>query len=543
MEESQEILLNSLKSFGLSIPMEVSSIGGLNQPTLFSICGQWLHIVDETSTFPASLPDSMADRVKFCTELASAIKTLGYIGEMSFHKLLYPSEEDVHKLVRFLVDSLSELSEAGKTADLTNIHAGAKTFVDNHESTSRSWTKKAVYNRINLNYQKVKTRLQDLILESDLPESSSNNAEAAFSLRSLEADAVSEKMNEAASIGTSSTLPCTSKELASEDNFGGWREDLRDLGKYSSHNESTAAKRDMNNIKAYDEKISSHQEFSSKAECRMDTIHGQEMFLMEDTSGTSFELQHLEEEHEIMQEAVKMVFDDQYPVDFYIEQLNGHIKAAERSLQELENHWDSVRKPQQERKRSLMESLCLTNPEAQVKLQKLNGIELEIQSVLSEIRKREEECTKLSAHLEKQPKVAPRRSYIQRITEITKNSRKQDADIERIIKETRELQLESNSIEERLHRTYAVADETVFREAKKDSVGRQAYRLLTSIHESFEQIREKILETDRTRREVADLEAKLAAMSSRKLDIDKLQADLDAFRRENEYLEKGLQNR
>lgn len=76
---------------------------------------------------------------------------------------------------------------------------------------------------------------------------------------------------------------------------------------------------------------------------------------------------------------------------------------------------------------------------------------------------REEECAKLAGDMKKQPKVAPRKSYIERITEITKNSRKLDTDIERILKETRELRLESNSIEERLHRTYAVVDETIFR--------------------------------------------------------------------------------
>lgn len=65
--------------------------------------------------------------------------------------------------------------------------------------------------------------------------------------------------------------------------------------------------------------------------------------------------------------------------------------------------------------------------------------------------------------LEKQPKLASRRSYIERVKEITKNSRKQEADIEQILKDTRELQLESNSIQERLHRTYAVVDELVFR--------------------------------------------------------------------------------
>lgn len=76
---------------------------------------------------------------------------------------------------------------------------------------------------------------------------------------------------------------------------------------------------------------------------------------------------------------------------------------------------------------------------------------------------REEENLKLSADLEKQQKAASRKSYTDRIKEITKNTRKQDADIERILKDTREIQLESNSIRERLHRTYAVADEIVFR--------------------------------------------------------------------------------
>lgn len=78
------------------------------------------------------------------------------------------------------------------------------------------------------------------------------------------------------------------------------------------------------------------------------------------------------------------------------------------------------------------------------------------------------------------------------------------------------------------------------REAKKDQVGRQAYRILTSIHDSFEQIAENLLATDRARREVADYEGKLATMASRTVDIDKLKADLDTIRRENDLLEARL---
>ncbi|KAK3427453.1 hypothetical protein EUGRSUZ_F03677 [Eucalyptus grandis] len=195
----------------------------------------------------------------------------------------------------------------------------------------------------------------------------------------------------------------------------------------------------------------------------------------------------------------------------------------------------------EEKKRSLEESLYATEPEFQEKFQKLKEVELEVDSISSEIRKREEECSELSAGLKKKPEQESRTSYIQRIKEITKNSRKQHADVERILKETRELQLESNSIQERLHRTYAVLDETMFREAKKDQVGRQAYRLLTSIHESFEQIFEKILSADRVQREIAENEKKLAAMASRSLNIERLQADLDAIIEENKHLEQCLE--
>lgn len=66
--------------------------------------------------------------------------------------------------------------------------------------------------------------------------------------------------------------------------------------------------------------------------------------------------------------------------------------------------------------------------------------------------------------------------------------------------------------------------------------------MLTTIHESFEEITEKILATDRTRREQSDLETKLSSIGTRILNMDKLQADLDAIRKENEYLESHSGN-
>ncbi|KAL1556153.1 coiled-coil domain-containing protein 22 [Salvia divinorum] len=247
--------------------------------------------------------------------------------------------------------------------------------------------------------------------------------------------------------------------------------------------------------------------------------------------------QHLDEEVQLLKAAAEMVCDSQHPVEFYIDQLNEQVEAKTHRLKELESEWNATEGPLLEKKRNLEQSLFSLYPEASGELVRMK---LETECVLAEIKTREEELSKLSQDLKKQPKLPPRRSYIERVTEITKNSRKQDNDIQRILKDTRELQLESNTIQERLNRTYAVVNETVFREAKKDRVARQAYRLLTYIHESFEQIAEKVLATDRMRREAADYEAKLAILNARSMNMSKLQEDLDAIRKENELLEQRL---
>uniref|UniRef100_A0A0D2ZTD5 Uncharacterized protein n=1 Tax=Brassica oleracea var. oleracea TaxID=109376 RepID=A0A0D2ZTD5_BRAOL len=64
-------------------------------------------------------------------------------------------------------------------------------------------------------------------------------------------------------------------------------------------------------------------------------------------------------------------------------------------------------------------------------------------------------------------------------------------------------------------------------ELKKDPSIRQVYKLATSIHGIFEQASEKILMTDRLRREAVDYEKKLGSITSRGMSLEKLQADLD----------------
>ncbi|XVE50886.1 hypothetical protein DITRI_Ditri01bG0199400 [Diplodiscus trichospermus] len=521
MEESQEFLLNSLVSFGVSIPENVSSFNDLTPTTLISICCQSLNLLgnnkdddDNDMSFPNSDEDSvsMADKFKICSDISLAFKNLGYAGDMNYYKLLYQSEEDLYKLVRFLVERLSGSSEAVKFSRKKNAGLKQKIKEDKSENISEYFTEKPDNEEVDQNLQKVEAILKDLRVDELLESSNLKTGNAPV--------AVNDPLR---------VLEIPENELFSESTA-----DIMESRNAASENEEIADHKD-------DEHASTSPEDQySKIQYEAKNLLSQEQVLKEELVANTLQVQHLEEEFGLWKAAADMAFDETHPKDFFLELLNERVDAKKHNILELESKWDAFREPFEEKKRSLEECLYANIPEAQAKLQKLREIDLEMQFTSSEIRKREGEHLKLAADLKKQPKVASRRSYIERIKEITKNSGKLDADIERILRETRELQLESNSFQERLHRTYAVVDEIVFREAKKDTVGRQAYRLLSSIHESFEQITEKILATDRIRREMADREKKLAAMASRSLNADKLQADLVSIMKENEYLEQQL---
>lgn len=50
-------------------------------------------------------------------------------------------------------------------------------------------------------------------------------------------------------------------------------------------------------------------------------------------------LQQLEEELEMLRAAVRMAFDEEHPVEYYLEQLNEKVDAKKHNLVELELKW------------------------------------------------------------------------------------------------------------------------------------------------------------------------------------------------------------
>ncbi|KAJ0044867.1 hypothetical protein Pint_03774 [Pistacia integerrima] len=193
MEESEEILLSSLQTGGVSIPDNVLSIKDLTPSSLVSICGQSLNLLNETSSFCTSMPDSMGEKFKICTEISLAIKNLGYIGDISYYKFLHPSEDDLYKLIRFLVERLSELPKGIKVAEVKDINARRKINEDSIEITFKD------SEGIKLDNQKVEIKLKEHLLKNEVPESFNYETETVSTSGSYRGEVIPPEMEEAAS--------------------------------------------------------------------------------------------------------------------------------------------------------------------------------------------------------------------------------------------------------------------------------------------------------------------------------------------------------
>ncbi|XP_072973950.1 uncharacterized protein [Typha angustifolia] len=539
MDEAEEILLNSLRSSGVSLPTSISSLRDLSPDSLFSICAQFLHLIDPSSSFPPpSLPETTAERFEICERIASAVWSLGYGADLSFHQFLYPSNEDSYKVVRFLVEKLAESSEVRSATDSKatgyTINENKVTGVRYHQTAQESKDKVTGGDK-----QKDANKTSFFVVSK---RGSSEPAET-----TVESVANDKLIDDGACPWQSGDSAEDAPLRSGHTEFGEIqgqcsKEVVKDVSEEPVEycDGENIATKGSNDVTGLEEQLASLQLYLSKLMSEADTLKSQEKCLVESKNEKSLEAQNLEGEYNILNAAVDMAFDDQHSLDFHIRELNEKVEDRKQTLMELKSQRNALKQAMEERKMSIEQSPDSQGPDFQEGSVNLKKIEQEIEATLSEFRKREVEYSELLVELENLPKISPRKSYVQRITEITKNIWKQDADIERIVRDTRELQIESNSIRERLHRTYAVVEETVFRDAKTDPVRRQIYRLLTSIHDGFEQISENILATDRARREAAEFETKLAAISSRSFDIEKLQTDLDSIRRENEALEQHL---
>ena len=99
------------------VPSPATLTGGAGHAAQVRTTSHCLHVLGNAEMAEygkASLPADMSSKFRVCTELAAAVKKLGYREEISFHLFLYPAEKSSRELVTFLMDRLPQAMRGGE---------------------------------------------------------------------------------------------------------------------------------------------------------------------------------------------------------------------------------------------------------------------------------------------------------------------------------------------------------------------------------------------------------------------------------------------
>ncbi|CAM6038487.1 unnamed protein product [Sphagnum compactum] len=602
MDDAQQIVLVALEQAGVEVPAEVKNSNGqeLGSKALVSICSQAVALllsrgVSSSSSSSSSavaavfeVPQGTAERFRFCTDLAAAIKQLGYQADLSFHQFLYPSHTDTHRLLRFLLDQLSKTSSAptprtrkGRAEAqapkldklsatvqqaLVHWHASRHTAEGYDEvanaglpfrtSALRLSTGKNVVGNLvkKPTLVTLQAKPREWLLPSILELNAKNavrsaglaDAQLAQLLKQVEG---TEKRGETKVIshgvllsdrGSGDADNVMSTSILERGHLFRQDQELEEAQeRLINEGQDQVSEQRHINIQLQ-EKLLQLVEQADKMEVEASQIEQHCLGLRQRIEAGTERVQKAEKEKEVLQKAVSLALEPSSTPSSVLQELRAQLSASEDHLTILQAEWETVKVPLEEKKAELEKSALVGKGELQQKLKQMKEMRHKLKQLSTTLRAREEELWSLKAEVEKAGSAPKRSSYVHRISELVRNSQKQANDITRIIQDTRNLQRENNSAHDRLRRVHALVDELVFRDAKRDAVCRQAYRLLSTIHETFADIVDRVFEMDKTSREIAELQAKLEELEKSPVDIVSVQSDLDMVVAENQIMDRRL---
>ncbi|KAM9785812.1 coiled-coil domain-containing protein 22 [Neosynchiropus ocellatus] len=251
---------------------------------------------------------------------------------------------------------------------------------------------------------------------------------------------------------------------------------------------------------------------------------------------TQTELANTNQEEKI--QVKKKTIDFLPDADDNVAKLQAVVEASSKRVVHLASQWEKHRAPLIDEHRRLKEICSNQDLESSRKLSEMKSTHEKIRVATEEAKKKEEMHKQLVSELESLPQDASRSAYTERILEIVSNIKKQKEEIIKVLSDTKELQKEINSLTGKLDRTFAVTDELIFKDAKKDESVRKSYKYLAALHENCNQLIQTIEDTGTILREIRDLEEQIEAETGNKTvaNLERILEDYKAIRLENSSL-------
>ncbi|XP_012254976.2 coiled-coil domain-containing protein 22 homolog isoform X2 [Athalia rosae] len=582
MEEVDNIIIHSLRQIGCDIEEDVTNLSGFNTELVVEAAVRCLDIIRPGLGVSTIVPANMAARFRLGATLAQACSELGYRGDIGYQTFLYSSEVDLRRLFMFLIEKLPK--ESDKTlneptsrvallerqiADAVSRDLSApwlphychkrgsrnKGSTDHHFKTVDldipSQGKGEDYQDYYVNYQKAVTE-QVPDEKYLIPSLVTRNAKLLHCAPTNIIERLdwlhAQRLNETAADIIQSEIEIQSRfalnqrlqfsELADTKNEekGLTAQSISEVSTPLSREEKREIKIDK--IKSECENLRSDLDELQISVKQLTTKLSQVSVML---STEEKELEHSEERRKIKARTYDLLPEGEEN----IKKLEALIEAGANKLANLAVQWERHRRPLIERYRDERAKYSTKASASRKKVDELKLLREKEKELLEESRSKDQQCAQLLAEIPKLPKEVNRSAYTQRILEIINNVRKQRGEIDKVLADTRGIQKEINTLTGRLERSFTVADELIFKDAKTNDASRKAYKLLATLHSDCGELVTLVEETGATVREIRDLEEQIDSESAKNVgaNLERITADLKQMQQETATLTAQLQSK
>ncbi|XP_063823461.1 coiled-coil domain-containing protein 22 isoform X2 [Ostrinia nubilalis] len=479
MEEVDSIILHFLRQLNINIGEENKSICELPVEIIIESASRCLSEINHNLKIPTKLPSGISHRIEVASQIASICKDLGYKNEVGYQTFLYSNEADLRQVFMFLIERLP------------------------NEGTQTS-TRTASTNKKQLFLQEISNKINEELNTIWIPPCCNVNTQKSIG-DSIACNNTSEKyLNTETKCELRETDPDPSKEANVED--------------YEIHK----------SLKELQEEVIVLRQ-------KLDTLESDRNVMDVEYSQVQKSCEKVETEMKNVQNILESIgindIENTDSVNNVIEKVQNNICSLHKKSEELTSKNLSLKVDIDKINKSMT-----TSESERTKCKKvLLNLKEEAKAIKDEYQHNEEIRNQLKKSYEKCKGGNKRSIYTKRILEIISNVDKQNMEIKKILEDTRQLQKEINSLEGQLDRCFSIADETLFRDAKKDDQAKKAYKLLALLHSECSTIVSLVNDTGTIAREIVDLEDNIKTEKAKKAEdtLKKIHLDLTKMQQES----------
>ncbi|XP_065158539.1 coiled-coil domain-containing protein 22 homolog [Atheta coriaria] len=555
MEEVDNIIIDSLRNINCNIDEEVASLKSFSEDDVTLAIVSCLEIIIPNVKLPTKMPASMSARLKYTSQLVEHIKSLGFRGDIGYQSILYFNEIEIRRILMFLIERLPrENSKVAVTETIGYVPMLVKEIEDKVRlALCQTWIPPGLL-------QSGARIVNGLVLQQSFSNS------IPLTCKHIEIPQTKNATEELKDYWVhclpAVTQQCSKAQLIPSLLYNG--DDLDFLDSRLKHYVQT--KRDqlnpidvevqtmqpvipvasVNLNKTVDTATQNENEVEIQIANTIKMIEAQKITfaqLQNDVKHVEAQLVQTralkDQEDAVLKENLNTLKIKSRTLTVLSKEenmtkLKTLVENGNERLLDLANQWNEVQTPLIEQYRSLKTSVSQQELKQQEEQEKLKLLNEKVKQLDDELVSKEGLESVLLEEVAKINKTNSRNSYTKRIMEIIGNIKKQDCDIAKILKDTKDVQKEINTLSGQLDRSFTLSDALIFKDAKFDEVARRSYKLLATLHMDCEAIVQAVSDVGLMERECRNVEEQIDAESNREVatKLKRVMNDIEQLRNE-----------